>query len=42
MTGRMLTVAVCLAIFAASSALPAPRILPGQTLHLDTAQVVLR
>jgi len=39
MTSRMLVVAVCLTVVIASSALPAPRVLPGQTLHLDQAQV---
>lgn len=39
MTSRMLVVAVCLTVVVASSALPAPRVLPGQTLHLDQAQV---
>jgi len=39
MTSRVLVVAVCFAVVIASSALPAPRILPGQTLHLDQAQV---
>ena len=39
MTSRMLVVAVCFAVVIASSALPAPRILPGQTLHLDQIQV---
>ena len=30
-----------LALSAASAGLPAPRVLPGQTLHLDTTQVSL-
>ncbi|KAL0041657.1 hypothetical protein WJX79_010979 [Trebouxia sp. C0005] len=37
----MLVVAVCLTVVVASSALPAPRVLPGQTLHLDQAQLDL-
>ena len=41
MAGRVLIASVCIAIVVATSALPAPRILPGQTLHLEQAQVTV-
>ena len=41
MTRRYCFAVVILSLAAASAALPAPRILPSQTLHLDAAQVSL-
>ena len=41
MIGRHCCAVLLLALSAAGAGLPAPRILPGQTLHLDTTQVSL-